>query len=255
MKDRLTPERVWEIWRYHPAAVGRMVGFRDLTDDLHGRWMQRILYGEGDYTLQAHRLSYKSSCLSVALAMWCVLHHGDNALFMRKTDADTVESIAQAKKVAENEAFRHMASVLMGQQVTLAKSTGNALTVSTYDSPRGADQLLGCGIGGSLTGKHADLIFTGEGKIDSQSLRGKVVIGVARRAKALGVPAAALVGASETDMAAAYGEGVSGVFPINPAPAVFEEVKAHCQENLRFTAANLVRFYRAVRQQKAFGTR
>lgn len=158
MKDRLTPERVWDIWRYHPAAVGRMVGFRDLTDELHGRWMQRILYGDGDYTLQAHRLSYKSSCLSVALAMWCVLHHGDNALFMRKTDADTVESIAQAKKVAENEAFRHMASVLMGQQVTLEKSTGNALTVSTYDSPRGADQLLGCGIGGSLTGKHADLI-------------------------------------------------------------------------------------------------
>ena len=94
----------------------------------------------------------------------------------------------------------------------------------------------------------ADLIITGEGRLDSQSLRGKVVIGVARRAKALGIPVAALVGASETDMAAAYGEGVSGVFPINPAPAVFEEVKAHCQENLRFTAANLVRFYRAVRR-------
>ena len=101
----------------------------------------------------------------------------------------------------------------------------------------------------------ADLIITGEGRLDSQSLRGKVVIGVARRAKVLGIPTAALVGASETDMAAAYGEGVSGVFPINPAPANFEEVKAHCRENLRFTAANLVRFYRAVRQQKAFGTR
>ena len=158
MRDKLTPARVWEIWRYHPASVGCMVGFRDLRDDLHGRWMQRILYGDGDYTLQAHRLSYKSSCLSVALAMWCVLHHGYNALFMRKTDADTVESIAQAKKVAENEALRNMASVLMGQSVTLAKSTGNALTVSTYDSPRGADQLLGCGIGGNLKGKHADLI-------------------------------------------------------------------------------------------------
>ena len=71
---------------------------------------------------------------------------------------------------------------------------------------------------------------------------------MARRAKVLGIPTAALVGASETDMAAAYGEGVSGVFPINPAPAVFAEVKAHCRENLRFTAANLVRFYRTVRR-------
>ena len=93
----------------------------------------------------------------------------------------------------------------------------------------------------------ADLIITGEGRLDSQSLRGKVVIGVARQAKALGVPVAALVGASETDIAAAYVEGVSGVFPINPAPASFEEVKVQCRENLRFTAENLARFYRAVR--------
>lgn len=92
----------------------------------------------------------------------------------------------------------------------------------------------------------ADLVITGEGKLDSQSLRGKVVIGVARRASALHVPVAALVGASETDIAAAYEQGVSGVFPINPAPAVFEEVRQHCRENLRFTAANLIRFCRTM---------
>jgi hypothetical protein len=154
----VTREEVWNIWRYHPAAVGRMVGFRDLTDELHGKWMQHILYGTTDYTLQAHRLSYKSSCLSVALAMWCVLHHGENALFMRKTDADTVESIAQAKKVFDNEGFRYMAALLLRTNVELVKSTANSLTVNVYDSPRGAEQLLGCGCGGSMTGKHANLI-------------------------------------------------------------------------------------------------
>ena len=45
--------------------------------------------------------------------------------------------------------------------------------------------------------QEADLVITGEGKLDSQSLRGKVVIGVARRAKKFGVPVVALVGASE----------------------------------------------------------
>ena len=94
----------------------------------------------------------------------------------------------------------------------------------------------------------ADLIITGEGRLDSQSLRGKVVIGVARRAKALGVPVAALVGGSETDIAAAYEAGVSGVFPINPLPLPFEEVRLHCRENLRFTAGNLLRFYRSIRK-------
>lgn len=154
----MTREQVWDIWRYHPAAVGRMVGFHDLTDQLHGKWMQHIIYGDRDYTLQAHRLSYKSSCLSVALAMWEVLNHGKNALFFRKTDGDVVESIQQAKKVLENEAFRYMAGILLQTDVELVKSTANVLTVSTYDSPRGAEQLLGLGIGGSITGKHADLI-------------------------------------------------------------------------------------------------
>ena len=94
----------------------------------------------------------------------------------------------------------------------------------------------------------AALVITGEGRLDSQSLRGKVVVGVARRTKALGVPVAALVGGSDTDVAAVYGEGVSGVFPINPLPQPFREVREHCRENLRFTAENLMRFYRAVRR-------
>ena len=92
----------------------------------------------------------------------------------------------------------------------------------------------------------ADLVITGEGKLDSQSLRGKVVIGVARRAKALKVPVAALVGASETDITAAYEEGVSGIFPINPTPEPFETVRYHSEENLRFTARNLIRFIKAI---------
>lgn len=95
----------------------------------------------------------------------------------------------------------------------------------------------------------ADLIITGEGRLDSQSLRGKVVVGVARRAKALGVSAAALVGGSETDIGPAYEQGLCGVFPIHPAPGALEEVKPLSREHLRFTAANLIRFYRAVRQK------
>lgn len=154
----LTKETVWKIWRYRPAAIGRMIGFKDLTDELHGKWMQNIIYGDTDYTLQAHRLSYKSSCLSVALAMWCVLNHGKNAIFMRKTDTDVIESIAQAQKVMENEAFRHMAEILMDSPVYLTTGNASNMTVSTYDSPRGAEQLVGCGCGGSLTGKHANLI-------------------------------------------------------------------------------------------------
>lgn len=64
----------------------------------------------------------------------------------------------------------------------------------------------------------AYLVITGEGRLDSQSLRGKVVVGVARRARALGVPVVALVGSSETDIAAAYDAGVTAVSPSIPRP-------------------------------------
>ena len=47
----------------------------------------------------------------------------------------------------------------------------------------------------------ADLVLTGEGKFDSQNLRGKVVIGVAHRAKKISVPGTVLAGTTETNIA------------------------------------------------------
>ena len=94
----------------------------------------------------------------------------------------------------------------------------------------------------------ADLVITGEGRLDSQSLRGKVVIGVARRAQKLGVPVVALVGGSEPSMDEAYAAGISGIFPINPYPAPLEDAMPRCGEHLAFTARNLLHFVESLRK-------
>lgn len=96
----------------------------------------------------------------------------------------------------------------------------------------------------------AYLVITGEGRLDSQSLRGKVVVGVTRRARALGVPVVALVGSSETDIAAAYDAGVTAVFPINPAPTTLSEALAHARTHLAFTAENVLRFARCLEENR-----
>ncbi|WP_195464473.1 glycerate kinase [Faecalispora jeddahensis] len=93
----------------------------------------------------------------------------------------------------------------------------------------------------------ADMIFTGEGKLDSQSLRGKVVIGVARRAKALGVAVTALVGDIGDDMGAAYDEGVSAIFSINRVAVDFPVAKLRSRQDLSLTIDNLMRFYRTMK--------
>ena len=91
----------------------------------------------------------------------------------------------------------------------------------------------------------ADYIFTGEGKIDSQSLRGKVVIGVARRAVKQNKPVIAIVGGADYDVDAAYGEGVTAIFPINRLPQDFSVLKEHSEENLAFTVENVLRAIKA----------
>ena len=94
--------------------------------------------------------------------------------------------------------------------------------------------------------KGAKAVFTGEGKIDSQSLGGKVVIGVARRAKELGVPVIAIVGGAEGDMAKAYEEGVTSIFTINRLPQDLSVSKAYSKQNLAFTTENILRLLKGI---------
>ena len=91
----------------------------------------------------------------------------------------------------------------------------------------------------------ADAVITGEGKLDSQSLRGKVVIGVARRASRRGKPVIALVGGADYGAESAWAEGVTAVFPINRLPQDFEILKPHSEENLAFAAENVLRLLKS----------
>ena len=97
----------------------------------------------------------------------------------------------------------------------------------------------------STLAQDADVIFTGEGKLDSQSLRGKVVIGVAKRAQALGIPVIALVGGAEDAVEKAYEMGVTAVFPINRLPEDFEVSRYKSAENLSRTVQDVLRLIAA----------
>lgn len=88
----------------------------------------------------------------------------------------------------------------------------------------------------------ADLVFTGEGRIDSQSLSGKVVVGVARRAKPHGVPVVAVVGDIGDGFEGVYDQGVSAVFSINNLAIPFAEAKPRARQDLALTMDAILRF-------------
>lgn len=92
----------------------------------------------------------------------------------------------------------------------------------------------------------ADLILTGEGRIDGQSLRGKVVMGVAKKAASLGVPVAAVVGDIAEGAEQAYEEGVAGIFTINRLAVPYTEARKTAKRDLFFTVQNVLHFMEKV---------
>lgn len=90
--------------------------------------------------------------------------------------------------------------------------------------------------------KDADLIITGEGQIDGQSLRGKVPIGIVKRVKKYNVPVIAVVGAIGDNVEDIYNAGIQSVFSINRKPLDFEIAKKHSKENLFRTIESILRF-------------
>lgn len=87
----------------------------------------------------------------------------------------------------------------------------------------------------------ADFIFTGEGKIDSQSLRGKVVIGIAGRAKKLNTPVIAVVGDIGDNMEPAYEMGVSAIFSTNRVAVDFSKAKLRAKSDMSLTMDTVLR--------------
>lgn len=85
------------------------------------------------------------------------------------------------------------------------------------------------------------LVITGEGCIDGQSLRGKVVSGVARRAKAADVPTIAMVGDIGEGAGGLYEQGVTGIFSINRVAIPFSQARTRSREDLRAASADLFR--------------
>lgn len=78
--------------------------------------------------------------------------------------------------------------------------------------------------------KDADLVITGEGQIDAQTIHGKGPIGVARLAQEHGVPTIALVGGLNVDDTLLHDAGIWAAFPIVTAPMTLDEALSRADE-------------------------
>lgn len=88
--------------------------------------------------------------------------------------------------------------------------------------------------------KDADCIITGEGKIDEQSVHGKVIDGIASYAKKYDIPLIAVVGCIGVDIDEVASSGITSIVCTNRKQRPFDEIKKTCEKDLEITIRNLM---------------
>ena len=155
----MTRQQAIEFLINDPAKFARLLGFTKL-DDLHNQWIVEMVRGKDDKTLQASRGTYKTTCVSFALALIIILLPNRRTLFMRKTDSDVKEVIKQVQKILSDPRTVYLVQSIYGVTLKLVVSSATEISTNLTTDIKGTNQLVGIGTGSSLTGKHFDFIFT-----------------------------------------------------------------------------------------------
>lgn len=156
---KIDKENVLELLWENPIEVGRWIGFTDFTE-MHNEWLKDFLYLKDDQTLQGHRGSFKTTTLSLFLALHTIIAPNETTLFFRKTISDVSEVIKQTSNILKSGCVQSMVQILYGKPLLFKKDSNCEIHTNLMTSPRGSSQIVGLGITTSITGKHADVVVT-----------------------------------------------------------------------------------------------
>ena len=154
----ITREQAIRFLREKPIKFAHLLGFSKLID-IHNEWIREMLLGKDDYTLEAHRGSYKTTCVSIAIVLIMILLPTRRILFMRKTDDDVKEVINQVRKILESPITQVFVNAIYGISLKLLVSNATELSTNLVVDAKGSSQLVAISAGSNLTGRHFDIIF------------------------------------------------------------------------------------------------
>ena len=133
----MTRQQAVEFLITSPVKFAHMIGFDKLVD-FHNDWIVEMVRGQEDKTLQGHRGSYKTTCLSIALALLIIMLPNKRILFMRKTDDDVKEVIKQVKKILEDGHTRYFVQCIYGVDLRFTVTSANEISTNLTTDVRGS---------------------------------------------------------------------------------------------------------------------
>ena len=155
----MTRQQAIDFLKNNPVKFAKMLGFTKLSY-LHNRWIVDMVRGKEDKTLQSSRGTYKTTCVSVALALIIILLPNKRTMFMRKTDGDVKEVLKQVQKILLDPHTQYFVQAIYGVNLRMLVASATEILTNLTTDTKGTAQLVGIGTGASLTGKHFDRIFT-----------------------------------------------------------------------------------------------
>lgn len=155
----ISREQALKLIRDNPIEIGHWVGFNDLSD-LHNKWLKGFLFRTNDQTLQAHRGSFKTTTLSLFFAIHCIIKPNESLMYFRKTGGDVSEIARQAANILDSGCMHEIVKAIYGFDLRLLKASSSEIHTNLATSIKGSSQIVGLGIGTSITGKHADIVVT-----------------------------------------------------------------------------------------------
>lgn len=156
---KISKKQVLDLLYYEPIKIAHWCGFDDMGE-LQNKWLRWFLYEDEDLTLLAHRGSYKTTTLSLFLAIIIILKPNVTVIFFRKTDSDVVEILKQVLNILQSSVLALFVRVLYGCELIITVSNSNEISTNLSTSTKGTSQLSAYGIKTSITGKHADIVVT-----------------------------------------------------------------------------------------------
>lgn len=157
--NTLEKNQALELLWTEPFKIGHWVGFKDLTY-MHNEWLHNFLFRQKDQTLQGHRGSFKTTVLSLFLAIHAIIKPNETVLFFRKTGGDVSEVIRQTSNILQSGCMNEITHAIYGKDLFLVKNSNSEIQTNLSTSIRGSSQIAGLGIYTSITGKHADIVVT-----------------------------------------------------------------------------------------------
>ena len=142
----MTRQQAIDFLLNRPSDFAKMLGFNKLGS-LHNRWIIDMVKGKEDKTLQSSRGTYKTTSVSIALALIVLLLPNKRTLFMRKTDGDVKEVIKQVQKILSDPHTQYIAQSIYGVNLRFINASATEVFTNLTNDAKGTPQLVGIGTG------------------------------------------------------------------------------------------------------------